>query len=114
MDGALLQNVMLGLETAVDPSNLIYCFIGVFLGTLIGVLPGIGALAAISMLLADHLLSRADRGAHHAGRHLLRRRLRRLDRLDPAQPAGHALRRPSPASTAIRWRGRAAPASRCS
>jgi hypothetical protein len=31
--------------------NLFYCFLGVFLGTFIGVLPGIGALATISMLL---------------------------------------------------------------
>jgi putative tricarboxylic transport membrane protein len=34
-----------------SPTNLLYCFIGVFLGTFIGVLPGIGALAAVSMLL---------------------------------------------------------------
>ena len=50
MDGALLQNVILGLETAVDPSNLVFCFFGVFLGMAIGVLPGIGPLATISML----------------------------------------------------------------
>lgn len=46
----LLSNLALGLETALTPVNLLYCFFGVFLGTLIGVLPGIGALAAISML----------------------------------------------------------------
>ena len=34
-----------------EPSNLLYCFIGVFLGTLVGVLPGIGPLATISLLL---------------------------------------------------------------
>jgi putative tricarboxylic transport membrane protein len=34
-----------------QPVTLLYCFIGVFLGTLIGVLPGIGALATISLLL---------------------------------------------------------------
>lgn len=43
-------NLMIGIETALSPTNLLYCFLGVFLGTLIGVLPGIGALAAISML----------------------------------------------------------------
>lgn len=47
----LLANISLGLDTALSPVNLLYCFIGVFLGTLIGVLPGIGALTAISMLL---------------------------------------------------------------
>src|SRR5690606_27386128 len=50
MDGALLHNVILGLETAVDPANLVFCFFGVFLGMAIGVLPGIGPLATISML----------------------------------------------------------------
>ncbi len=45
------DNLSLGLVTAFSFSNLMYCFIGVFLGTLIGVIPGIGSLAAISMLL---------------------------------------------------------------
>lgn len=40
-----------GLLVAMEPQNLLYCFIGVFLGTFIGVLPGIGSMAAISMLL---------------------------------------------------------------
>lgn len=40
-----------GLLVALQPENLLYCFIGVFLGTFIGVLPGIGSLAAISMIL---------------------------------------------------------------
>jgi putative tricarboxylic transport membrane protein len=47
----LLANMALGFETAFSPTNLFYCFMGVFLGTFIGVLPGIGALAAVSMLL---------------------------------------------------------------
>jgi len=47
----LLQNLALGFDVALSPVNLLYCFVGVFLGTLIGVLPGIGALAACSMLL---------------------------------------------------------------
>lgn len=47
----LLGNLALGFEVAFSPANLLYCFVGVFLGTFIGVLPGIGALAAVSMLL---------------------------------------------------------------
>src|ERR1043165_1512041 len=47
----LLGNLALGLSTAVTPWNLFYCLIGVFLGTLIGVLPGIGPVATIAMLL---------------------------------------------------------------
>ncbi|HEY6197665.1 MAG TPA: tripartite tricarboxylate transporter permease [Candidatus Binatia bacterium] len=47
----LLGNLALGLSTAVTPWNLFYCLIGVFLGTLIGVLPGLGPTATIAMLL---------------------------------------------------------------
>lgn len=46
----LLANLSLGLSTALLPSSLLYCFLGVLLGTIIGVIPGIGVLAAISML----------------------------------------------------------------
>ena len=46
-----LANLLLGLQVAVSPENLLYCLIGVFLGTLIGVLPGIGTTATIAMLL---------------------------------------------------------------
>jgi TctA family transporter len=44
-------NLALGLATAVSLQNLFYCFVGVLLGTLIGVLPGIGPVATIAMLL---------------------------------------------------------------
>jgi len=45
-----IQNILFGFVTAFQPINLVYCFIGVFLGTLVGVLPGIGSLATISLL----------------------------------------------------------------
>ena len=47
----LVSGMILGFQTALTLENLSYCFLGVFLGTFIGVLPGIGALAAVSMLL---------------------------------------------------------------
>jgi TctA family transporter len=47
----LLNNLMLGFSVALTLNNILYCFIGVLLGTLIGVLPGIGPIATISMLL---------------------------------------------------------------
>ena len=47
----LLHNLILGFSVALTPENLAYCFAGVFLGTLIGVLPGIGSLATMAMLL---------------------------------------------------------------
>ena len=47
----LLSNLLFGFSIAVSLQNLAYCFIGVLVGTLIGVLPGIGPLATIAMLL---------------------------------------------------------------
>jgi putative tricarboxylic transport membrane protein len=47
----LLANLALGFATALSPENLLYCFVGVLLGTLVGVLPGIGPTATIAMLL---------------------------------------------------------------
>ncbi len=48
---ALLANLGLGFSVALSPINFLYCFMGVVLGTLIGVLPGIGPVATIAMLL---------------------------------------------------------------
>jgi putative tricarboxylic transport membrane protein len=47
----LLGNLALGVETALSPENIFWCFVGVLLGTLVGVLPGIGPTATIAMLL---------------------------------------------------------------
>jgi TctA family transporter len=47
----LLDNLALGFSTALTLQNLIYCFLGVLLGTMIGVLPGLGPIATIAMLL---------------------------------------------------------------
>src|SRR5690554_2024852 len=47
----VLSNLALGLSVSLQPMNLLYCFIGTLLGTVIGVLPGIGPLAIIAMLL---------------------------------------------------------------
>lgn len=47
----VFANLSLGINEAISLSNLWYCFIGVFLGCLVGVLPGLGALITISLLL---------------------------------------------------------------
>src|SRR3954464_9871276 len=47
----LFNNLAIGFNTALSLTNLFYAFIGCLLGTLIGVLPGIGPLATIAMLL---------------------------------------------------------------
>jgi putative tricarboxylic transport membrane protein len=47
----LFDNLALGFGAAFTLQNLLYAFIGCLLGTLIGVLPGIGPVATIAMLL---------------------------------------------------------------
>ena len=47
----LLNNLALGFQTALSLQNLAYAFFGTVLGTLIGVLPGLGPVATIAMLL---------------------------------------------------------------
>jgi putative tricarboxylic transport membrane protein len=47
----LLANLALGFGVAFTPINLAYAFGGALLGTLIGVLPGLGPVATIAMLL---------------------------------------------------------------
>ena len=47
----LFNNLALGFGVAFTAQNLMYAFVGCLLGTLIGVLPGIGPVATIAMLL---------------------------------------------------------------
>jgi putative tricarboxylic transport membrane protein len=49
--GDYIQNIGLGFHVAFSVANLLYCFTGVFIGTLIGVLPGIGPAGTIALLL---------------------------------------------------------------
>src|SRR3546814_9851541 len=46
-----MENFALGRSVALLPRNLLACFGGVFVGTAIGAIPGIGALAVISLLM---------------------------------------------------------------
>jgi putative tricarboxylic transport membrane protein len=46
-----LHNLLLGFQVVLDPSVLIYAFLGCIIGTIVGVLPGLGPLAGISILL---------------------------------------------------------------
>ncbi len=47
----IFHNLLYGFSVGLQPSNILYCFLGVLMGTLVGVLPGIGPVGAISMLL---------------------------------------------------------------
>lgn len=46
-----LNLLLQGAQVALQPMNLVFCFIGVLMGTLVGVLPGLGPTAAIALLL---------------------------------------------------------------
>jgi len=47
----LLSNLALGFGVAFSPMNVLFCLLGALVGTLFGVLPGIGTVATIAMLL---------------------------------------------------------------
>ncbi|MFC5236640.1 tripartite tricarboxylate transporter permease [Pseudonocardia zijingensis] len=47
----MLDNLLLGFETALSLENLAWCFVGVLLGTVIGVLPGLGSTTGVAILL---------------------------------------------------------------
>ncbi|MEX0591261.1 MAG: tripartite tricarboxylate transporter permease [Xanthobacteraceae bacterium] len=47
----LLANLAKGFEAALAPEPLLFCFIGVTIGTFVGALPGVGAMAAVAICL---------------------------------------------------------------
>ena len=103
-------NLGLGIETAFSLANLFYCLVGVFLGTAIGVLPGLGPVATISILLpvtfglepvsALIMLAGIFYGAQYGGS---------TTAILSICPASR--RRLSPRSTATRWPGKERPAA---
>ncbi len=49
----ILNHIVLGAQVVLQPMNLLFCFLGVLMGTLVGVLPGLGPTAAIALLLPN-------------------------------------------------------------
>ncbi|MBU0513762.1 MAG: tripartite tricarboxylate transporter permease [Proteobacteria bacterium] len=47
----VVNHLLFGFQVVLQPINLFYCFLGVLVGTLIGVLPGIGPIGAMAILL---------------------------------------------------------------
>jgi putative tricarboxylic transport membrane protein len=107
----LLHSIVLGFATALTWQNLLYCFIGVFVGTVIGVLPGLGPVPTISLLLpfsftmnvasAVIMMAGIYYGAQYGGS--ITAILVRI----PGEASSVVT-----ASTAMPWRGKAAPARR--
>jgi putative tricarboxylic transport membrane protein len=73
----IFNNLATGFGVAMSPENFLYCMVGATLGTLVGVLPGLGPVTTIAMLLPITfkmpavasliMLSGIYYGAHHAG-----------------------------------------------
>jgi putative tricarboxylic transport membrane protein len=51
MISTALTDLWMGFDVALQPQNLLWCFVGVLFGNIVGVLPGMGVMAAISVLL---------------------------------------------------------------
>jgi putative tricarboxylic transport membrane protein len=47
----MVDNIILGFSASLSPVNLLYCLLGVTLGTIVGVLPGLGPVSSIALLL---------------------------------------------------------------
>jgi len=47
----ILANLAHGFAVALEPMNLLWCFLGVFFGTIVGILPGLGPSATVALLL---------------------------------------------------------------
>ena len=47
----ILSGLAQGFSIALSPLNLLWCFIGVFFGTIVGILPGLGPSATVALLL---------------------------------------------------------------
>ena len=47
----MVDNIILGFSASLTPVNLLYCLIGVTLGTIVGILPGLGPVSSIALLL---------------------------------------------------------------
>ena len=110
--GNLFDNLGLGISVAVSLKNLFWCLCGAIIGTAIGVLPGVGPLATMALLLpvtyhlspegALIMLAGIYYGAQYGG----------STTAILVNLPGESRARSSPASTATRWRARAAPVRR--
>ena len=99
MFATALTDLWYGFGVALEPHNVMWCFIGVFVGNMVGVLPGMGPLATISILLPLTFGIKPVGAILMLAGVFLRRAIRRRDLLDPAQSAvpsaarGHLSRR---------------------
>jgi len=66
-----LTDLWFGFGVALEPHNLLWCVVGVVVGNIVGVLPGMGVLATVSILLPPDLRHGRRRRRADAGRRIL-------------------------------------------
>ena len=87
----------LAFQVALEPTNMLLCFLGCLMGTFVGVLPGLGPAASISLLLPITFKLPPESAIIMLGGPLLRDHVRRVHNLDSAQcPWGSRFRRDVP------------------
>ncbi|MDG1156505.1 MAG: tripartite tricarboxylate transporter permease, partial [Litorivicinaceae bacterium] len=47
----MIEGLLVGLQAAISPFNILMVFIGCFLGTFIGMLPGLGPMSIIAIMI---------------------------------------------------------------
>ncbi|MEM7565916.1 MAG: tripartite tricarboxylate transporter permease, partial [Pseudomonadota bacterium] len=47
----MIEGILSGLSTAAQPTNLLMVMVGCFVGTFIGMLPGLGPISAIALMI---------------------------------------------------------------
>ena len=109
--GSLVDNLSLGFSVAFSMQNLFWCLMGAFIGTAIGVLPGVGPTATMALLLpATYFLPAESALIMLAGIYYGSQYGGSTTSILVNLPGKRAPS--SPASTAIRWRDKAARAPR--
>ena len=110
--GGLLANLGLGFSVAVSLQNLLWCLAGAVIGTCIGVLPGVGPVATMALLLPVTYLLPAEgalimlAGIYYGAQYGGSTTAILVNLPGEFELGGNH------ASTATRWRARAAPARR--
>ena len=101
------ENLLLGFQIAITPFNLFVAVVGILLGTIIGVLPGLGGANGVAILLARDFHHATDLGNHSSDFDLLGRAFRRGHHFDTVSTSPASLGRWRRLSTATQWRDKA-------
>ena len=80
-----LHQLLNGFINSLSLVNLLACFIGALVGTVVGVLPGLGPTVTMALMLPFHREVRPGNRLDHDDGGLVRGDVRGVDHLDPGQ-----------------------------